>query len=273
MRKKYNGKELNREKQNLKVIDFKLSENIVKVTTSYTMNDIKDYHYEQTHRIINNVQLGAYLNILSKEQIVQAVEYLNDIEYKWGRDEIHFSNNDEREQFINELLKGYDQYTNYIENYNQMKEAESANERISEKIKIIRELGYFPKVITKTDIRNIIFYQLQGALTGLEKRNDKVMMSHLVILLKKLGFEKAHVDNNTKTVHYMLKALSDNYRVAVEVCVSIENLEDDNYKVEVTYNYPNKTKWIEEGHKEIEIYERINYKEVLHADRGFCIWT
>lgn len=212
----------------------------------------------------NPIHVLKYIDKFEVEELSQILKAFDSIDFKYGvKEATHFNTPEEREEYINELDKGIDRYTIYIDDYRQMKSAEKWNKVTENEIKFVKKHGYSPAIMNKDGVRNYID-QAYGLIGGIEARNDKVAVSHLINWIKKMGYEKTLVNKESQTFHYELRFMLDNYNQYFESHFSFQKKKDGSYDVKFFYDYPT-VEMVEEG------LERNAYE--LDVDRGYYLYN
>jgi hypothetical protein len=149
--------------------------------------------------------------------------------------EVIYTDEKELNEAIQKLESMIDKYTMYIENYNQMKEAERDNAKIENIIKYIKENKRLPKRLTKKGYK-MMLEQLNAILLGLQKRSDRIIVLHMIAWLKKLGFFKAYHTENT--IYYMFTMPTTYLTMRSDFYCKIEK-KGNNYNVDFYYKNVN----------------------------------
>jgi hypothetical protein len=205
-------------------VEYLFSKNDVEYVT------IKDF-YNPIHLLVDdvlpiNIQADI-INMFNNMDIV--IDHEKEVVYK-----------DEKElnEAIQKLDNMIDKYTQYIESYKQMEEAEESNKRIRNMITYIQENKRLPKRLTEKGYRTLL-RQLDAILLGLQKRNDRIIILHMIAWLKKIGFTKVY--NTENTVYYRFTMPTTYLTIQSDFYCKIEK-KGDNYNVNFYYkNFDIKT--------------------------------
>ena len=195
---------------------------------------IKTYYFD----FLNPLGVLKYANQLSTEQIADILNLMNSVDTDYEKTIMTcFKNESECKEYLERLQKAIDPYTRYIENYKQMKDAEQFNERIEYEILFVKKNGFSPEIIKKKRL-TYIFANVKQILEGLEVRNDKTTVAHVINWIKKLGFKKSDVNTENKSFTYTMEVMTSNYKNKFDASFVFQKKEDGTYDVKFFYSYP-----------------------------------